>query len=196
MPQFVTKFLNQAFGAPFDRYDFFISYARADAADYVLNLQDNLRSQDYKCFLDKISIPAGASLTEASFLPIIERGLKYSKAMILVGTENALQSVWVSRELETFLQKKDRRVIAISVGGYLRSNLETPPFNQLSGLVHVEEEREAVTKGEPSRHALEHIQQSFRWKKRRVTLLRYLITMCVAMFALGLIVGLVICRIW
>src|SRR4051812_3362622 len=104
--------------SPLFGYDFFISYKRGPAVDgsseYAKQLKSRLSQADFQCFLDDDDAPVGESLN-----PTIQRGLRRSRAMIVLCTPPAFASQWVSKEVQTFAKKKRHSFIAISFGNFL-----------------------------------------------------------------------------
>jgi hypothetical protein len=83
--------------ADFDdkRHHAFLSYRSVDRP-WVLNLYDVLKNHGCKVFVDQIALKPGDRLIGA-----LERGLRQSRAGILVWSATAADSDWVTREYET-----------------------------------------------------------------------------------------------
>ena len=98
-------------------YDVFISYKRGEqhSTPYARRLLASLTKADLRCFLDEHDAPVGEVLT-----PTLEKGLRRSRAVLIVFTDSALRSVWVRREVEAFANRGGV-FIPISVGGCLES---------------------------------------------------------------------------
>ncbi len=102
----VQQYLGSLFG-----FDFFISYAWADARDYAVELAQKLeRQQDgkrYSCFLDSDDYAKGDNWKEAGM-----QALQLTSILVLIGSPQALQSQPVLEEIQKF-QKTKRRIIPI-----------------------------------------------------------------------------------
>ena len=82
-------------------FDIFISYSRHEAGAYANELYARLRAQDFLCYLDDHESPPGTALTRS-----IDRALDRSRVLVLIASPAALQSEWVSKEVEQFGRKK------------------------------------------------------------------------------------------
>ncbi len=91
-------------------YDFFISYARNDAAVYALALANALSEKGYTCFIDQWGSDPGKNLPTS-----IQKIVRNSKVFILLGSAASLQSNAIAKEIQAFLPTR-RPVIAINFG--------------------------------------------------------------------------------
>src|SRR5262249_35446211 len=78
--------------------DIFISYARADAAAYAAALANALTERNLSCRLDQWGARPGKAVP-----PEILRALRQSAMLVIVGTEGAVHSASVEREVREFL---------------------------------------------------------------------------------------------
>jgi WD40 repeat protein len=113
--------------SPVFGYDFFISYKHGStSARYARALRDVLERADKVCFLDEDEAPAGELLAD-----VIPRGLRRSRAMLLIVTPEALESDWVRKEVREFL-KLSRKIIPIDLNGLFATSQTYPePFDKL-----------------------------------------------------------------
>ncbi|MEO6474283.1 MAG: toll/interleukin-1 receptor domain-containing protein [Luteolibacter sp.] len=106
-------------------YDFFISYAQEDATRaYGEVLQSMLEERDYVCFRDTKSLHAGDKLTLR-----ISWCLWRTRCLIVLGTERALESEWVSREIGMF-SKRRRRIVPLDLQ-QIRTRQKWPAFEDM-----------------------------------------------------------------
>jgi hypothetical protein len=107
--------------SPLFGYDFFISYKRGRSPDgsseYATQLKLRLEKADFQCFLDDDDAPVGESLS-----PAIERGLRRSRAMIVLCTPLAFTSSWVTKEVQSFSMKRQRAIIPVSFANFFESS--------------------------------------------------------------------------
>jgi hypothetical protein len=78
-------------------YDSFVSYGSRDAAVYASTLGGMLDHLGFTAFLDQNEIHAGAS-----FQDVLQGGLKRSDLLVVLVTEAAHLSQWVSWEVQRF----------------------------------------------------------------------------------------------
>ncbi|HEV7927577.1 MAG TPA: toll/interleukin-1 receptor domain-containing protein [Verrucomicrobiae bacterium] len=91
-------------------YDFFISYAQEEATRvYGNQLRALLSERDYTVFLDTTELRAGDNLTLR-----IRWSLRRTRCLIVLGTERALASKWVKREIELYAARK-RRIVPLDL---------------------------------------------------------------------------------
>jgi hypothetical protein len=104
--------------SPLIGYDVFISYKRGreESSEYAKRLRVRLEGANLRCFLDDSEAPLGEPLT-----PTIERGIKRSRAIIILCTEAALRSPWVEREVQSFAKKPRAAFIPVSFTGCLEA---------------------------------------------------------------------------
>lgn len=83
-------------------YDFFISYAQEERTKaYGTALQSMLTARDYVVFRDTTELLVGEKLTFR-----IRWGLRRTRCLIVLGTERALESHWVNKEIAIFAERK------------------------------------------------------------------------------------------
>lgn len=91
-------------------FDFFISYAQSPGTNaYASRLQETLIKRDYVCFRDTSHLKAGEPLTLK-----IRLGLKKTRCLIVLGSNKALESQWVGKEIGLF-SGKERPIIPIDL---------------------------------------------------------------------------------
>ena len=136
-------------------YDFFISYSRRDGSGYAQALEEQLRGLDYSCFLDRKEVSGGSELT-----PTLERALRRSRALIVIGTAGALNSSYVALEIARFSTlRRKRPVIPVDVAG-IRQQAPWPGF---ADRVWLEEDDPVET---PSPRVLAELLQSMTSRRR------------------------------
>lgn len=95
-------------------HDVFLSYARADGADYAKQLEA-LLSPRYSVFRDASTLVAGESIP----VELAEHAAR-SSVFLLVGTPRAYESSWVAQEISAYLNARKRprllRVVFPGVG--------------------------------------------------------------------------------
>ena len=152
-------------------FDFFVSYAHADAPGYADSLALQLQRRAFRVFLDKQVYVAGDELNSAT----LRRIRASSKLVVLVGPK-ALESHWVLREVETAIAA-NRPVIAIDLVGDLTAQA---PGNRLAGLlrdrIHIREAAPDHTQAEDTQSAsaatIEALTRSFQATRRDALRLR------------------------
>lgn len=122
-------------------YDIFISYSRADAANYALNLANELTEKGYSCYLDQLITSPNEELPDE-----LIKTLKYSSTFTLLGTKGAIASRFVGEELDEFL--KTRRPIVIIDFGKAIEDADWKA--KLKGLPMTPETNEALIQSKPS----------------------------------------------
>ncbi len=85
---------------PDDRFDAFLSYARADAGEWAEVLAGNLERLGFRVFFDRWEIAPGDVLVHE-----LDRGLLNSAAGVLVVTPAALASAWVQQEYAAMMTR-------------------------------------------------------------------------------------------
>lgn len=149
--------------SPLFGYDFFISYKRGrgpgESSEYATQLKSRLSQGDFQCFLDDDDAPVGESLN-----PSIQRGLRRSRAMIVLCTASAFTSSWVTKEVQTFSAKRQRAIIPISFANFLESaRRDKDPFASLIPGEPVWLSEDNVE--EPSDHIIGGIQARFSYRR-------------------------------
>lgn len=103
------------------KHDVFISYSRSDVS-WARKLEDALAREGLKVFLDEKRLQAGVNWEDA-----LDNALLASRNVVVLWSDGAEQSNWVSREVETFRSLRrldrsqaagsDRRVIFVNLTG-------------------------------------------------------------------------------
>ena len=139
-------------------HDIFISYRRSDGSAYAEKLWRDLKSAGLTPFLDRDETPGGAQLT-----PTLVRALRKSRMLVVLLTPDVLDSEWVQQEVETFAAFKRRAIVPINIDNYIgRHNLEGTRLARLKDYSWIEETREGLETGVPSRDVLTEIAKGFR----------------------------------
>jgi WD40 repeat protein len=145
--------------------DIFISYARADAAEYAAGLAARLTKRGFICYLDQFG-----SKPDTEMPPELMEQLRRSTSLVLVGTEKAAASSNVRKEIELF-KKTGRTVIPVDVGRVLREEVEKARqleggWKDIAGLALIEETTERVRAGNVSPRVVNLVKNSFRYRRR------------------------------
>jgi hypothetical protein len=175
----LTRLFDRALG-----YDFFISYAHADAPGYAEQLDKQLSRLGFKAFLDKHEYVAGDDLNEAT----LRRVRASSKLVVIVGPK-ALNSHWVLQEVEAAIQA-ERPIIAIDLVGDLS---DQDQHSRLAGLlrdrIHIRESG-GPNATQADKTTLEAIGRSFQATRREALRLR------LALVAVAFFAGLAVYSYW
>jgi hypothetical protein len=147
-------------------YDFFISYAWSDGAVYAAALARQLEAEGFEVFLDREEYASGDDWKKVGAWT-----LKRTGQLILVGTQAALHSAPVLREVEIFMQTK-RRIVPIDFDGALRWNTPDTQLAKLlpAEILRVQESTTALTSG-PALATVASIRRTFnlvRQDKKRI----------------------------
>jgi WD40 repeat protein len=155
-------------------YDFFISYSRRDGSRYAQALEEQLRGLDYSCFLDRREVSGGSELT-----PTLERALRRSRALVVIGTAGALSSSFVALEIARFpTLRRKKPVIPIDVAG-IRLQALWPGFADRVWL-----EEDGPTEA-PSPRVLAELQQSMTSRRRYTVWRTILAAVALCLLILG-----------
>lgn len=151
-------------------YDFFISYAHADGKFYAEGLGLKLKDYGFECFLDTQEYAKGDD-----WKTIGAWALKRTSQLIVVGTQRALESAPVLREVEIFT-RSGKRVIPVDFEGSLSP--EKNPNNRVLELIkpsvlQIRERKETLQSG-PSDQAVKDLVESFRKTRQAVKRRRWL----------------------
>jgi hypothetical protein len=169
--------------------DYFISYRHRESADYALALAKNLVDSGFSCFLDRWNVSDRGELR-----PQLARGLRHSKVLIMIGTDEAFESEWVAWEVKTFSEYRRKQLIAISIDNSLgRIDLDGTPFEVFKDRVYLTENLSSVIDARPSHNILSHIRRTYLFSRRdriRKRLFFIIIpSLIIATFLLGAVVG-------
>jgi hypothetical protein len=165
-PPLVAGLLDRVSG-----FDFFVSYAHADAPGYAASLAQQLQRRGFRVFLDKQVYVAGDELNAAT-----QRRIRASSKLVVLVGAKALDSHWVLREVETAIAA-NRPVIAIDLLGDLSRQAGA---NRLAELlrdrIHIREptpqQARAKDSQSPSAETLQALTRSFQATRRDTLRLR------------------------
>lgn len=145
------KFLiNYLFG-----YDIFISYARKDASVYAEDLAIALQKQQYKCYIDKWGTKPGKSLPSE-----LKTKLARSSMLVILATDEALNSPSIKEEVEYYLSKNGANIVPVNFGPLENATW----FDKIHGLPSASESKEQLALG-PSELVVRRIVQSCIFQK-------------------------------
>ena len=133
-------------------YDIFISHKREEALGYAIAIQEVFENKDLACFRDVSEIPTGGKLK-----PVIERALRRSKMLIVIGTPRAVdrtEGKWVRWEFDYYRGKRpDAPVVVINVD----STMENADWSEAKAYNWLDEEATALNPPEPSSFVIDSI---------------------------------------
>jgi WD40 repeat protein len=140
--------------------DVFISYSRADASKYAPNLVLALQAKRPRLsfYLDRWIAPPSGDLPRS-----LERQLRWSSLLVVICTENAVQSQFVKEEIRLF-GGLGRKVVPVDVGGRFSTlDQEQDIWRMIGGASAEPETEEALDAGAPSDHVIERILKSIEF---------------------------------
>lgn len=105
-------------------YDFFISHSSKDKISIVDNLVNHLKYMGYEVWYDKDEILASDNISEN-----VKKGLKSSYCIILVATDNFIDSKWTFYETGIFDSSNKKCIIP------LLYNISSDNKNQLFNII-------------------------------------------------------------
>lgn len=170
-----TKSLWRAIYRFFFGDDIFISYARRDAGRYATALAARLSDLGYICFLDQFGTDANRNLPSS-----LKQKIGMSTALVLIGTEGATSSRYVSEELNLFKQT-GRPIHPIDV----EDTLSKQDWPEIQGLTLIPECKRRVDRGKPSGPTLRQLKDASRYRRRRQWLRLSLISGVFMIFVAG-----------
>lgn len=145
--------------------DIFISYSRADGSLYAAGLADELTKRKFACFLDQLGTDPDRDLPAT-----LKRKIGSCTVCVLVGTERALISESVKKEIEEF-KKTKRTIIPIYFEG---APEQSSLYPLIPGLARSSETKEALTSGNPSLVVVRRVEKSFNYTRRNQRMRRIL----------------------
>ena len=165
-------------------YDVFISYARRDGLDYSYKISQKLLAKGYECYIDQLS-----SITPGKELPkSIQNAILISKALVIIGSENAGKSDPVEQEIDLFLKKnRNNPIIPIS---FENSIFRAQWYKKIEGLPIVDELLINLKHGSPSDVVIEKIENALVFTKKSKKLRR------ISFFIIGLTIILSGLSVW
>jgi WD40 repeat protein len=145
--------------------DIFISYARADAAEYAAGLAAGLTKRRFICYLDQFGSKPDAEIPDE-----LKEKLMRSTQVVLVGTRAAAASPNVRKEIVLF-NRTGRAVIAVDADKVLHGEVERAKLGEgdwgaLVGRALIEEMGERVRAGDPSPRVVDLVENSFSYRRR------------------------------
>lgn len=140
--------------------DIFISYSRRDkaCAKYATNLYDELMKRGFSPFMDRLGTEPSPIQPES-----LNRKIRNSKMLILVGTERACQSEFVEREIREFVESRRLPIVPIDFGGTI---LNARWYPLVEGVTLELETPEALDSGIPSADVIKRMEEAFKYTKR------------------------------
>lgn len=132
-------------------YDFFISFSRADSAQYAHTLATGLKEAGLQVFIDRPNIEPGQV-----FLTPIREALSHSRFFILIASHEALRSQFVELELRQVIDHR-RPIVLIDFG--VQRIGEYPNKILESGLIRFTESIDALKDGKPSKQIVSSLEQ-------------------------------------
>lgn len=158
-------------------YDYFISYAHDDGTIYPRRLRDRLEQSGFRAFLDTTGYVAGDDLRAGT-----HRRVRMSTYLVVVARPHALRSVWVKRELQTYLAA-GRVPVVLNINGALATpTADAEVLALLKDRLFIAE-TVADGDGEPSDRVIEELRRGFRSTRQEAKRLRFM-SATVVVFAL------------
>ena len=147
---------------PFSGDDVFISYSRRDDNEagerYAVNLYEELKKRGFSSFLDRLGTEPSPTQPES-----LNRKIRNSKMLIIVGTEKACQSTFVEGEIKEFLKVHRIPVVPIDFNGTVPQARWYP---LIEGVTLELEPPETLETGIPSNDVITRIEEAFKYTKR------------------------------
>jgi WD40 repeat protein len=143
--------------------DIFISYARADAMNYAQQLAVGVREDvpQLSFFLDQWASVSGRTL------PIsLKLALRWSRMLVFIGTQHAIDSPHVRKELQAFFNRQGR-FVPIDVGGALDTAMRKDEFlSAISGPGAVRETIDNVSGGTPAKEVVTRVANAVKFTRQ------------------------------
>lgn len=107
------------------KYDVFLSHASVDKEKFVQPLYDRLESSGIKCWIDEKEIAWGDSIPKK-----INEGIKNSKYVMLILSEQYISRVWPNSEIDAAVtqQNKGKKVVLPLFIGERKKLIENYPL--------------------------------------------------------------------
>lgn len=156
-------------------HDVFISYSRADGAEYATHLADGLTERKLSCLFDQWGTKPGKEIPAELLL-----ALRRSSMLVVVGSAGATSSTAVEQEIREFLPT-GRDIIPIDVDGSIHSARWWP---LVEGLPIA---RETGRQDAPSETTVNRIVASVRFRRRNARLARYAIAALITFAVLAVL---------
>jgi hypothetical protein len=162
-------------------YDIFVSYRREDASEFVLALVRDLSELDFSCFVDRTNAPPGVPLT-----PRILLALRRSRVLLVIVTQGALASPWVTDEISIFRRDRKKLVLPIDADHVFR-NMSTEAATAWRDLraaepIWINVTGEQIRSGNPPSQLAGEIKRLFDYL--RANTIRRLLTLFIMVFLL------------
>ena len=141
--------------------DVFVSYARADATGYALELANELTRQKLSCFVDLWGTQPGQELP-----PGLQQRIRRSSLLVVVASPAAARSDSIRREIDVFLPT-GRPIVPIDVDGALAAASWYP---SVVGIASSREAHTHLASGTPSPEVLRRIVNAEGFKARNTRL--------------------------
>ena len=103
VPDDFITYVKSLTGNPIEFYSCFISYSSKDAA-FATELHTKLQGQHVRCWKDSEDLKIGDKFQEE-----IERAIRLHDKLLVVLSENSVNSRWVEREVQAAFEKEQRQ---------------------------------------------------------------------------------------
>jgi len=103
VPNEYISFFRSRIGQPVQFYSAFISYSRKDEG-FADRLYADLRQKNIRCWRDKEDLKIGEKLRQS-----INDAIRLHEKLIVVLSENSVNSIWVEDEVEMAFEKERRQ---------------------------------------------------------------------------------------
>ena len=103
VPETFITYIHSLVGKPIDYYNCFISYSSKDR-DFAERLYADLQSKGVRCWFAPEDMKIGDKIR-----PRIDESIRIHDKLLLVLSENSVESLWVEKEVETAIEKEHQQ---------------------------------------------------------------------------------------
>jgi hypothetical protein len=103
VPEGFLTYMHSLAANPIEFYSCFLSYSSKDVS-FATELHTRLRSQGVRCWKDSEDLKIGDKFQEE-----IEKAIRLQDKLLVVLSENSVNSTWVEREVEAAFEKEQRQ---------------------------------------------------------------------------------------
>jgi hypothetical protein len=164
-------------------YDFFISYPRRDASNYVLKFASDLKERGHTCFIDQWGTAPGKALPRK-----LKNKIRSCSVFILIGSNSALNSIAVDEEIDLFLPTK-RAIIPVAFQNIDKARW----FSKIEGIAVFYEQQENITSSSPAKELVDRAVNSFSYTKQ-ANRIRYMAYSALGLILIAIVVSVIFGR--
>ncbi|HYC90419.1 MAG TPA: toll/interleukin-1 receptor domain-containing protein, partial [Thermoanaerobaculia bacterium] len=162
-------------------YDFFISYAHDDGADYPRELAKRLRERQFTVFLDEEVYVGGTDLPSAT-----RRRVRMSNKLVVVGRPHVLTSTWVLKEVDESLAAEREPIVIDVDGSWAAADGANPLKQRIGERIYLTEEPPGAVL--PSPRVVDDLARSYDATRKEIVR-RYTLTAALAAFLVILFIA-------